>query len=304
MGFTDADGNLEAELTIPSAGATTRPLTAQVFVRLVDTNGRPVQRSLTRPVLADVDRIGIKPRFDEYAGLDEGSSAGFDIITVAPAGGLVARDGLNWTLSRIETTYQWYRDGSVEVGAITTTREVANGTVDTKADGPAAISAPVNWNRACSKSRAVGRARPLPATSSCRLLLRRALDTPDTLQVALIAGLSRRRHGAEARSPVRGHGAGDEVDDRIIDMQAVEVPADGRRCRCRSPRNEAGRLCDGRALPPSDAAEKRMPARALSLAFADVDPGDRKLDVVLDVAREMGRARHVGHRQGAERKGG
>src|SRR5690606_9290120 len=37
---------------------------------------------------------------------------------------------------------------------------------------------------------------------------------------------------------------------------------------------------------PSDAAEKRMPARALGLAFADVDPGDRKLDVSFDVARE------------------
>src|SRR5690606_21349182 len=37
---------------------------------------------------------------------------------------------------------------------------------------------------------------------------------------------------------------------------------------------------------PSDAAEKRMPARALGLAFADVDPGDRKLDVSFEVPRE------------------
>ena len=37
---------------------------------------------------------------------------------------------------------------------------------------------------------------------------------------------------------------------------------------------------------PADAAEKRMPARALGLAFADVDPGDRKLDVALDAPEE------------------
>src|SRR5690606_28427563 len=33
---------------------------------------------------------------------------------------------------------------------------------------------------------------------------------------------------------------------------------------------------------PADAAEKRMPSRALGLAFADVEPGDRKLDVTLE----------------------
>ena len=32
---------------------------------------------------------------------------------------------------------------------------------------------------------------------------------------------------------------------------------------------------------PSDVTEKRMPARALGLAFADVEPGDRKLEVTM-----------------------
>ena len=43
----------------PTSQATTRPLEAQIILRLVDTNGRTVERSLTRPVLADVDRIGV-----------------------------------------------------------------------------------------------------------------------------------------------------------------------------------------------------------------------------------------------------
>jgi hypothetical protein len=76
------------------------------------------------------------------------------------------------------------------------------------------------------------------------------------------------------------------VDDRIIDMQAVDVPADGTSVSL--PVTEEwgpGAYVTAMLYRPSDATEKRMPARALGLAFADVDPGDRKLDVVLDVAR-------------------
>ena len=79
---------------------------------LVDTNGRTVQRSLTRPVLATVDRIGVKPRFDDSSGLAEGSEAGFDDIAVAPTGEAIAKPGLKWTMSKVDTNYQWFRDGS------------------------------------------------------------------------------------------------------------------------------------------------------------------------------------------------
>ena len=66
VGVTDEAGNAVAELNIPDPGATTRPLTAELFVRLIDSNGRPVQRTLSRPVLATVDRLGIRPQFSEY----------------------------------------------------------------------------------------------------------------------------------------------------------------------------------------------------------------------------------------------
>jgi uncharacterized protein YfaS (alpha-2-macroglobulin family) len=293
VGFTDADGNLAAAVTVPSAGTTTKPLTAQIFVRLVDTNGRPVQRSLTRPVLADVDRIGIKPQFDQYAGIDEGSNAGFDIITVAPEGGLVASEGLTWTLSRIETTYQWYRDGSAwKWEAITTTREAANGTIDTNASGPVAISAPVNWGRYVLEVESGGEN---PTSSSYDFYAgyyyaEAGSDTPDTLQVALDKPAY--RVGDTAVLKLDPQFAGTAlvmvIDDRIIDMQAVEVPADGTSVSL--PVTDEwgpGAYVTAMLYRSSDAAEKRMPARALGLAFADVDPGDRQLDVVLDVAKEM-----------------
>src|SRR5690606_27352335 len=109
----------------------------QILLRLVDTNGRTVERSLTRAVMADVDRIGIKPGYSTEDGLAENSQATFDIIAVSPNNKAIDKDGIKWTLSRIETNYQWYRsNGTWRWEAITTTRQVADGTVDAKAAGP------------------------------------------------------------------------------------------------------------------------------------------------------------------------
>ncbi|WP_449394733.1 alpha-2-macroglobulin family protein [Devosia riboflavina] len=146
VGVTDDDGNAVAEVTLPEGQATTRPLEAQVLLRLVDTSGRTVERSITRPVLADGDRIGIKPVFADATGLEEGSEAQFELIVVSPEGEKVAATGLGWTLSRVETNYQWYRNGSTwQWEGITTTREIANGEADTPDGGSVTVGANVNW---------------------------------------------------------------------------------------------------------------------------------------------------------------
>ena len=142
VGYTDADGNATAEITVNEPQATTKPLEAQLILRLVDTNGRAIERSLSRPVLATSDRIGVKPRFESASGLTEGSQASFDIIAVGPDGTAVDEAGLEWSLSRVETNYQWYRNSGVwKWEAVTTTTEVANGTVDALASGPVSVSA-------------------------------------------------------------------------------------------------------------------------------------------------------------------
>src|SRR5690606_8611124 len=105
-------------------------LEAQVILRLVDTNGRTVERSFTRPLQADGVRVGVKPEF-EASGLGEGSEARFAIVAVSPEGETVAEPGLLWTLSRVTTNYQWYRrDGAWKWEAVPTTREVSDGDVE------------------------------------------------------------------------------------------------------------------------------------------------------------------------------
>jgi alpha-2-macroglobulin len=292
VGITDEAGNAVAEVTIPVPQATTRPLEAQLLLQLVDTNGRTVQRSLTRSVLADVDRIGIKPVFEAADGLEEGAEASFDIIAVAPEGDTIDKPGIEWRLSRIETTYQWYREnGTWRWEGITTTREVANGIVDARATGAVQVSAPVRWGRYLIE---VESTDENPTSTSYEFYAgyyyaEAGSDTPDTLEVAL--DKTAYRAGETAMLKLEPQFAGTAlvmvVDESIIDMQAVAVPAEGTSVALEV--TEAwgpGAYVTAILYRPSSAEQKRMPARALGVAYADVDPGDKLLDVGIDVAVE------------------
>lgn len=287
VGTTDEAGNAVAEITLPPVQTTTRPLQAQILMRLVDTNGRTIERSIARPVQADGDRIGIKPVFSDPTGLPSGSAAQFNIIAVSPEGEAVAKTGLNWTLSRVETTYQWYRNGSAwQWEAITTTREVASGSVDTPAGGPVTVGANVDWGRYQIEVDSTG---PDATASSYDFYAGyyyadAGSDTPDTLQVALDKPAY--RVGETARLKLDPQFAGTAlvmvVDNRVIAMQAVEVPAEGTTIGLEvTDEWGPGAYVTAILYRPADAGEKRMPSRALGLAFADVEPGDRKLDVSL-----------------------
>ena len=287
VGTTDDGGAVVAGVTVPEPQPTTRPLEAQVILRLVDTNGRTVERSFRRPLLADGIRIGVKPQF-EASGLGEGSEARFDIIAVSPEGETVAEDGLLWTLSRVDTSYQWYRrDGSWKWEAITTTREVANGTIDATAGGPVTVGAAVDWGRYRIELESTG---ANPTSTSYEFYAgyyyaEAGSDTPDTLQVALDQESYRAGDTATLRLDPQFAGTALVlvVDDRIIDMQAVEVPAEGLSVPLAvTAAWGPGAYVTALLYRPADAAEKRMPARALGLAFADVDPGDGVLEVTID----------------------
>lgn len=287
VAVTDDAGNAVAEVVLPETQVTTRPQVAQLVFRLADTNGRTVERSLSRPVLASGNRLGIKPVFADATGLTEGSEAQFEIVAVSPQGEAVATS-FDWALSRVETNYQWYRDGSTwKWEAITTTREVANGTAETADGAPATVGANVNWGRYRLEVQTSGDS----ATSSSYefyagyYYAEAGSDTPDTLQVALDKPAY--AVGETARLKLDPQFAGTAlvmvIDNRVIDMQAVDVPEGGTTVDL--PVTAAwgpGAYVTAVLYRPSDAAEKRMPARALGLAFADVDPGDRQLDVTLE----------------------
>ena len=71
---TDAEGIAQVAVTLPPVTQTAKPLEASVILRLRESGGRTIERSLTMPVDLKQARIGIKPLF-KGTDLDEKQTA-------------------------------------------------------------------------------------------------------------------------------------------------------------------------------------------------------------------------------------
>ncbi len=288
---TGADGKATFDVDLPELPVTTHPLQANLVIRVADTNGRAVERTLERPIEPAAPMIGIKPLFD--GDLDEGANARFQAILLAPDGTRMAKAGVTWKLERIESDYQWYRSSdNWTYELITNATRVAGGTVDFTADQPATIEAPVDWGQYRLTIEDDG---DKPAATSVAFYAGwyRAVsssDTPDTLQVALDKPAYRIGDTAKLRLDPRFPGVAlvTVVDDRLIEMKAVDVPEGGTTVDLTVSDNWGpGAYVTATLYRPMDIAAKRMPARALGLTWAKVDPGDRDLNVTADLPDEM-----------------
>jgi len=288
---TDKDGYATLEVALPELPETTRLLSADVIVRVTDTDGRAVEKTLTRPIAPSGPVIGIRPLF-EGDGAPEGSTARFDAIAVSAEGARIPASGLEWTLDRLETDYQWYRtNGTWTWEPITRSRRIAAGTVDVATDAPARIEAPVEWGEYRLSVTGTG---DVDTSSSMKFtagwyVASAGSDTPDVLAVALDKPAYRIGETALLRLEPRFAGTAlvMVVDDRVIAMRQVEVPEEGTSVEL--PVTDAwgpGAYVTAALYRPMDIAAKRMPARALGLTWAKVDPGNRALSVALDLPEE------------------
>lgn len=286
---TDAEGRAEVLVELPELVPTSRPLEAQVQVRIAEPGGRPVERDLTLPVLDRQSRIGIRPLFEGEA--EEGGSAGFEVIALGPDGSRRPALALAWTLEQVRTDFQWYRgeDGTFDYEPIERARRVASGTLDLGAGEPGRIEVPVEWGGYRLRIEGDGL---LPASHQFEAgwyVAPRAADTPDQLKLSL--DKPRYRIGERARVHIEPRAAEQDtagiallmvIDDRLIAMQAVEVPPAGTTVEL--PVTEdwgPGAYVTAALYRPMDLKAKRMPGRALGLAWAGVDPEARRLAVTL-----------------------
>ena len=143
---TNADGKADIAVDLPAYTKTSLPLEAMVFVRLRESGGRTIERTVTLPIDPKTARIGIKPLFKGEVG--EGETARFEAILVGADGKIAPAKGLKWQVSRLDRRWQWYsRDGHWAYEATTSTRRIASGTVDAAPDAPAKIEAALEWGR-------------------------------------------------------------------------------------------------------------------------------------------------------------
>ena len=283
-GLTADDGALTLPLEIPTDLEGSRPYTATAVVRLREGSGRPVERDITRTVAPNSAIIGIKPGFDDV--VPEGSEARFDIIAVAPDLGRTDM-AVKWTLNRINTRYQWYRQyGNWNWEPITTRTRVASGD-GMLGDVPLSVAAPVEWGE---YELLVERTDGTYAASSAQFYAgwyapADASQTPDTLDLSLDAESYTPGDTAQLRIVPRYSGTAlvTVMSNRVIARQAVNV-REGENIIPVEVTEDwgAGAYVTAQVIRPMDVPAGQNPARSLGLAYARINPGMKQLGVTID----------------------
>jgi alpha-2-macroglobulin len=278
---TDNAGKAKFNLAIEKQPETTRPLEAQLTVRMAEAGGRAVERKLVLPVMPSGPMIGVKPLFSGSS-LGEGENATFDVIVAAPDGASLARSGLRYELLKIETRYQWYRrDTNWDFEPIKTTRRVADGTINVAADTPARISVPVQWGR--YRLEVSGSDGTLTSVSfDAGFYAEASADTPDLLEIALdkpeYAGGDTMTVAVTARTA--GKVTLDIVGDRLISSRSQDVQAGTARLTVPVGSNwGTGAYVVATLRRPLDTRAERMPGRAIGVQWFGVNRQARTLTV-------------------------
>ena len=276
---TDAAGHLSLPVALPDPGPEgARPLTASFNLALREGSGRPVERKIERPLLPAAPVVGIRPLFEDGA-VSEGSAAAFNLIAVGPDGRQTAATA-DWTINRVETDYQWYAlDGEWRYEPITRRSKVVSGQVTLAADQPVRIEQPVDWGRYELVVKAPGGASSVGFDAGW-YAASGSIQTPDRLSVALDKPGYRSGETAQARieAPAAGVALVSVLSNRVVDLKLVPVVAGANTVAL--PVTDdwgAGVYVTASVIRPLAGAATRAPVRALGLAHAAVDPGDRKL---------------------------
>ncbi|WP_342453143.1 alpha-2-macroglobulin family protein [Jiella mangrovi] len=283
---TGAGGKAALTMAPFDPPATTRPLSAEIQLRVVDAGGKPVERTKELPVAASSARLGIKPRFD--GSVPDGSEAGFDVIAIDAGGDRIAAEGLTWELKKVQVDFQWYSSsGSWNYEPVKTSTRIANGTLAVSATATAELSLPVEWGE-YELSIIDPENDAIPASVSFDAgwyVAAGSLDTPDVAQVSLDKPAYKVGETAKVRIEPRFAGKAEifVMDERIVGRTTADIPAEGGEVSLKVTRDWGpGAYVAAVVYRPMDLGAKRMPGRAIGIAHVAVEPGDRALSVAID----------------------
>ncbi len=281
---TDAKG--EAVVAVPvQALAAPRPVEAKITLAVGEPGGRALSRSLTLPILPEGPVLAIRKGFGDD--LPVGGTAGFDVVMAAPDGTRLAQAGATWTLSRLEQTYQWYRaDGRWSFEPVKSVRRVADGTLDLKADAPAKVARALGFGKYRLEVSAPGRPGAAASVSfSVGWGGSETAEVPDLLDLTLDKAAYTAGDTLQARLNPRfkGRATVTVVGDRLQAVLDVDVPEGGVTVSIPVKAEwGAGAYLVATAYRPLDQAAKRLPGRALGLAWFSVDRAERALTVSVE----------------------
>ncbi len=292
-GATDAQGNYQTRINLPPASELgPRPVEAEVVLDIREGAGRPVERSESRVVMPEAPAIGIRPLFEGDT-VSENTEGRFALIAVGPDL-KPAAEPVRWVLNRIDTDYQWYSLGGQWNWEVITTRTRVTEGVAEPGDAPAEISAPVEWGQyelVAEPASGQGGQSSTQFYAGWGAVANSGSETPDRLQVTLDQPAYRSGDTARVRVEAASDGLGlvSVLSNRLVSMQTVTLKA-GENAIDLPVTDEwgAGVYVTVSAIRPLEGAQAgdRQPARALGLAHATVDPGDRKLSASIEAPAE------------------
>lgn len=287
---TDAKGQAELSIALPELPRTSRALEAQITIRMQEPGGRAIERRIVMPIAAAAPTIGIKPQFKSRVG--EGEKAIFDVVLANSDGKLVAKQNLKWTIYKVETRYQWYRVSGVwDYEPVRQTRKIAEGTLNTSAEKPAAFSADTPYGRyrlEITSPEASG-----PAASyvfDAGWYGETSADTPDRLEVSLDKTEYAEGDTMTVSIAPRVDGAATVmvVGDKVHATQQVQVPAAGGRVTFRVGADWGpGAYVVAFHHRPLDVQKSRMPSRAIGVAWFGVGRAARTLNVKMELPQQI-----------------
>jgi alpha-2-macroglobulin len=282
---TDINGRADLDIALPELPVTTRPLKADVAVRLREPGGRAVERTASLPVEASQPMLGIMAGFADGSA-PEGQAASFNVIALDPAGTLVPVTGATWTLKRLTRDWQWFNtDGAWRWEAVTRTSKLANGTLDIAVSAPTPFTQTLSWGEYRLEIAAQGMS-PVSIDFSAGYYGGESAksDTPDTLKLALdktdVTTGDTVNLKIEARYP--GKATIRIVGERQLAVREVDVPEGGLTIPFTVEEGwGTGAYVLASLLKPMDVTAKRMPSRAMGVAWFGIDRAARTLDVTL-----------------------
>jgi uncharacterized protein YfaS (alpha-2-macroglobulin family) len=288
---TDRSGKAKFTVNLDKQPAATRPLEAQVIVRLAEPGGRAVERKLALPVTPAGAMIGVKPLFSGRS-LGDGEQATFDVVVASPEGTTLARSGMRYELLRVETKYQWYRrEASWEFEPMKLTRRVADGQFNIAADAPARLSLPVQWGRYRLEVSTADRSGPVTSISfDAGFYAEASADTPDLLEVAI--DKAEYAPGDTMTVAVTARTAGkvtlNVIGDRLITTKTQDVPAGVAKVTLPVGNNwGSGAYVVATLRRPLDTSAERMPGRAIGVQWFAVNRKARTLAVNMELPQLM-----------------
>lgn len=283
-GQTDAAGHFSASAELPPAlQAAARPWQVTLAMSVREGAGRPVERRVTRTIAPARTALGLRPDF-EGGSVAEGSDAAFRLIALGPDLQPQAAT-VDWVLNRVQTEYQWFAlDGDWNWEPVTRRSRVASGQLALAADAPTPLAVPVDWGSYELVIRAADGAESSVLFDAGWGVAGAGSDTPDRLRVTLDRPAYRPGDTATLTMEAAADGVAlvSVMSNRLISLQSVPVSAGRNTVELPVTDDwDAGVYVAASVIRPLDAQAGHAPVRALGIAPATVDPGNRALAATL-----------------------